>query len=130
MPEFADFARLFRDTVATCSDYEMAEPTIDGYAEAVSKYHELIDFIRENRLLLTECIEEIYSKKIRIKPEIEQFAAIGDIFALCMISDYEYRDGDIRSPQTPPLTQQIVYIMLHRAKKNWLLSHNKPEILC
>lgn len=130
MPEFADFARLFRDTVATCSDYELTTPTIDGYAQAVSKYHELIDFIQENHSLLTECIEETYSNKIQIKSEIGQFAAIGDVFALCIISDDEYRDGDIRNPQTPPLTQQIVYVMLHKAKKNWLISHNKPKILC
>lgn len=130
MPEFADFARLFRDTVATCSDYELTAPTIDGYAQAVSKYHELIDFIQENHSLLTECIQETYSNKIRIKSEIGQFAAIGDVFALCIISDDEYRDGDIRNPQTPPLTQQIVYIMLHKAKKNWLILHDKPELLC
>ena len=120
MPILADFAQLFKNTVALFTDYERNEiQTAEDYKLLLLSFNELIGLIEENREILQECVREIYKKPSFSEP-IQYFLNRKDIFSLCMISDNEYKNGDIRNHATPGLTQQIVWIFLTVADRTWL----------
>lgn len=128
MPELADFARLFTTLVKTGAKYELDNATIENHLLAASAFHELVNFVERHRSLLSECIYELYGS-VKINRLIAEYAAAGDVFALCAISIEEYGCGDIRLSKTPPGTKQIVYAFIFAATHEWLRTP-RPIVLC
>jgi hypothetical protein len=124
MPEFAEFAAVFRETHTSALRYKKTGTMVD-YMSVVKSWDVLVDYIIENGVVVLECCEDAYGV---VPPVIVSYNMI-DFFSTL---DYI---GDIRRCCAERTQYSVIWLLLNvmvigsDVAKSWMDTRTVKPVL-